>query len=68
MDKQALVIIPTYDEADNLERLVQAVLSLKLAVDILIIDDNSPDGTGQLADALSLKNRDRVLFSTEVAS
>ena len=60
MDKQALVIIPTYDEADNLEQLVQAILSLKLAADILIIDDNSPDGTGQLADALSLKNRGRV--------
>ena len=48
---RSLVLLPTYNEADNLETLVGAVLRASDA-DILIIDDNSPDGTGRLADQL----------------
>jgi dolichol-phosphate mannosyltransferase len=46
-----LVVIPTYNEAENLRRLVGMVLAHG-PFDVLIVDDNSPDGTGELADAL----------------
>lgn len=58
----ALVIIPTYNERDNLAPIVQAVLAAEPRVDILVVDDNSPDGTGHLADDLAAKEpRVRVL-------
>jgi len=58
----ALVCIPTYNERENIEAIVQAVLKADARVDILVVDDNSPDGTGQLADALAAKDsRVRVL-------
>jgi dolichol-phosphate mannosyltransferase len=47
------VIIPTYDEAENLPKLVSALFSLPLDLRILVVDDNSPDGTGRLADELA---------------
>jgi dolichol-phosphate mannosyltransferase len=50
---RSLVIVPTYNEAENLEPLVSAVLALDAGVEILIIDDNSPDGTGEIADRLA---------------
>lgn len=56
---RALVIIPTYNERENLPRLVPLVLSQDERLDILIIDDNSPDGTGSTADALA-EGSDRV--------
>jgi len=43
-----LVIIPTYNEKENITRLVKAISSLPVPFDILVIDDNSPDGTGTL--------------------
>ncbi len=51
----ALVCIPTYNERENLETICSAVLAAEPRVDILVVDDNSPDGTGQLADALAAK-------------
>jgi dolichol-phosphate mannosyltransferase len=51
----ALVCIPTYNERDNLEAITQAVLAAEPRVDILVVDDNSPDGTGKLADELAAK-------------
>ena len=51
----ALVIIPTYNEAENLGPITSAVLAAEPRVDILVVDDNSPDGTGDLADALAKK-------------
>ena len=48
-----LVIIPTYDERDNLPRLIAEILSLLPDIHILVVDDNSPDGTGVLADELA---------------
>ena len=48
-----VVIIPTYNEKDNIRKLIEAILSFSKDVDILIVDDNSPDGTGQEAENLS---------------
>lgn len=50
---RALVIIPTYNERDNLPRLVPQVLAQDARLDVLVIDDASPDGTGQVADQLA---------------
>ncbi|HQO10196.1 MAG TPA: polyprenol monophosphomannose synthase [Clostridiales bacterium] len=44
--KKALVIIPTYNEIENINRMIETVLALDESPDILIVDDNSPDGTG----------------------
>jgi dolichol-phosphate mannosyltransferase len=51
----ALVCIPTYNERDNVEAITSAVLAAEPRVDILVVDDNSPDGTGQLADELAAR-------------
>ena len=48
-----MVIIPTYNEAGNVEEIVGRVRSAAPAADVLVVDDNSPDGTGKLADALA---------------
>jgi len=54
---EAWVILPTYNEAENLERIVSAVLE-RLPEDgrVLVVDDNSPDGTGEIADRLAASN------------
>jgi dolichol-phosphate mannosyltransferase len=57
---QGVVIIPTYNESENIEFLVEKVLNLEPAVDALVVDDNSPDGTGELADNLSEKYKERL--------
>lgn len=49
------VIIPTYNEAENLPKLVSALFSLPLDLRLLVVDDNSPDGTGQIAEELARK-------------
>jgi len=49
---KTLIIVPTYNEIDNLRPLVETIFSYAPATDILIVDDNSPDGTGKLADEL----------------
>ena len=55
------IIVPTYNEAENLEKLVAAVLALPLPdLNILIVDDNSPDGTGEIAEELGVKYDGRV--------
>jgi dolichol-phosphate mannosyltransferase len=48
-----LIVIPTYNEAENLEQMVREINALPLAFDLLIVDDNSPDGTGEIADHLA---------------
>ncbi len=53
--RKALICLPTYDEKENLGPMVAAVLAAAPQADILVIDDNSPDGTGQLADALAAR-------------
>jgi dolichol-phosphate mannosyltransferase len=51
--RRALVIIPTYDERENLPLLVAELLKIDPPVDVLVVDDNSPDGTGQMADDMA---------------
>jgi len=51
--QRALIIFPTYNERENIEKIVHAVLPLDARVHVLVVDDNSPDGTGQLADRLA---------------
>lgn len=56
------VVIPTYNEAENLSQLVSALFALPLDLRALVVDDNSPDGTGRIADDLSRRDaRLRVL-------
>lgn len=58
---RVLVTIPTYNEAENLPKLVSALYSLPMeSLDILVIDDNSPDGTGQIANALAGEHAGRM--------
>jgi dolichol-phosphate mannosyltransferase len=59
-DVQALVMIPTYNEAENLRPLVEQVLAQPGGFGAVIVDDNSPDGTGRLADELAAQHRGRV--------
>ena len=53
---KTLVVVPTYNERENLLPLVQRLLALPTPVDVLVVDDNSPDGTGQVADELAAKH------------
>ena len=55
-----VVVLPTYNEAENLPKLVSALFSLPLDLGILVVDDNSPDGTGKIADELSAQHPGKV--------
>lgn len=60
--RDALICLPTYNERENVEAICRAILEAAPAVDILVIDDSSPDGTGELADQLaSVEPRVKVL-------
>lgn len=50
---KAIVVIPTYNERDNLERLARQLLCVDQAIQLLVVDDNSPDGTGKVAEELA---------------
>jgi dolichol-phosphate mannosyltransferase len=62
--KRALVIMPTYNERENLPRIVPLVLGQDERIEMLIIDDASPDGTGRIADQLAADPRVQVLHRT----
>ena len=53
---KTLICLPTYNERDNLPLMVEAIHAVVPEVEILVIDDNSPDGTGQIADGLAAGN------------
>jgi dolichol-phosphate mannosyltransferase len=53
---RTLIIVPTYNERQNIERLIEAVLSQDPTIDMLIVDDGSPDGTGDLVDSIAARN------------
>lgn len=54
--RKAVVIVPTYNERENVEKLVSAVEAATDQADILFVDDNSPDGTGRIVEDLGKKN------------
>lgn len=54
--KRALIIFPTYNEKENIENIVAAVLPKDDRINVLIVDDNSPDGTGEIADRMAAEN------------
>jgi len=55
--KSILVCIPTYNEKDNINHIIDAVLSQGDDIEVLVIDDNSPDGTGDIVDKLKQDNK-----------
>lgn len=62
MAERALVIVPTYNERENITRLIGAILQQHDLLDILIVDDGSPDGTGQIvADVIQHETRLHIL-------
>ncbi len=56
MAERALVVVPTYNERENLPRIVPLILEQDPRLEVLVVDDSSPDGTGALADALAADN------------
>jgi len=57
---ETLIVLPTYNERENLPLIVNMLLDLPLDLGVIVVDDNSPDGTGALADDLAGSNPDRV--------
>lgn len=57
---EVLVILPTYNEADNLESLIQALMALPVDLGVVVVDDNSPDRTGAIADRLAAQQPQRL--------
>ncbi len=55
-DLKITVVIPTYNERDNIEKLSSLILSQDERIHLLFVDDNSPDGTGEIADRLAAEN------------
>lgn len=53
MAAETLIVVPTYNERENLPQLVRRLMAQPVELDLLVVDDNSPDGTGQLADELA---------------
>jgi cellulose synthase/poly-beta-1,6-N-acetylglucosamine synthase-like glycosyltransferase len=53
---RALVIVPTYNEKENIERMIDAILKQDASLDVLVVDDGSPDGTGDIVDRVAASN------------
>lgn len=63
---RVIVVVPTYNEADNVRELADRVLTAYPGIELLIVDDDSPDGTGDIADEIATDEpRFRVLHRTE---
>jgi Glycosyltransferases involved in cell wall biogenesis len=56
LPERALVIVPTYNERFNVARLIPAILAQDASLDVLVVDDASPDGTGAIVDAIAANN------------
>ena len=54
------IVTPTYNEAENLPKLISALFALPLDLSVLVVDDNSPDGTGRIADGLAAAYPGRI--------
>jgi len=55
-----IIVLPTYNEAENLQNLVSVLFSLPLDLVVLVVDDDSPDGTGDIAEMLAMEYQNRV--------
>jgi len=53
----AVVILPTYNESGNIKLLIESILEIEEGIDILVIDDNSPDGTGKIVDEIAAESQ-----------
>ncbi len=62
MASKALVITPTYNEKENIADMVQAIMDLEEALDLLVVDDGSPDGTAQIVKDLQKNYPDRLFL------
>lgn len=60
MSSEILVIVPTYNESHNIGRLIESVLGLEIEMDMLVVDDGSPDGTAGLVEEYRRKYPDRL--------
>jgi dolichol-phosphate mannosyltransferase len=56
-NEKVIVVVPTFNERENIEPLVQQILKQPLNIEVIIVDDNSPDGTGQILDNLASSDR-----------
>jgi dolichol-phosphate mannosyltransferase len=62
LEKESLVIIPTYNEMENIENMIRIIFSLSRSFHILIIDDNSPDGTADIVKSLQHQFPDQLFL------
>ncbi|MCX7735125.1 MAG: polyprenol monophosphomannose synthase [Candidatus Kapabacteria bacterium] len=53
---KSIIVIPTYNEVDNISRLIDTIFNIKSDIDILIVDDNSPDGTAEVVSKMMIKD------------
>jgi len=58
----SIVVLPTYNEADNIVEIINSIISLPVFFDVLVVDDNSPDGTSKLVHNLSIKHEKRIFI------
>ena len=66
MKPETIIIVPTYNERENLPNVIARLMALDVDLDVLVVDDNSPDGTGKIADEFAAKNpRVHVLHRQE---
>ena len=64
MKDKSLIIIPTYNEAENIKDVINKILSLQNNNFILVVDDNSPDGTSNIVENLKKDNTDKLFLIT----
>jgi dolichol-phosphate mannosyltransferase len=62
--KNTLIVIPTYNEAENIEAIIRQLLSIDTSYHVVVVDDSSPDGTGSIVKAVISEYPDRIFLET----
>ena len=62
MNNKTIVIIPTYNEIENISRIIDLVISEDKNIDVLVVDDNSPDGTSSIVSQKEVIFKNRVFL------